>query len=325
MERSIAYRAWSRLWLRALAVLPALCILTVHGQSMPPDTISVDVRLVVLHASVQNRQGAFISGLQKQNFKIYEDGKPQKIRLLQSEDTAAAIGLVIDSSGSMQRKRPDVIAAALELARLSNPGDEVFAVNFNERVTFGLQYTKLFSTSPAELQSAIMKPLPGGRTALYDAIHAALTHIDRSASERKALVVVSDGGDNASSETLAHVLREVETSNVMVYTIGLFDKEDEDQNAGVLRRIAGASGGEAFLPAKPADAAQVCRRIAQDIRSQYTLTYSPSNQEFHGGYRAIKISVVEDGGARLRARTRAGYVASPSEKPEAAGSQAVRR
>jgi VWFA-related protein len=211
----------------------------------------------------------------------------------------------------MTKKRSDVTAAAVAFARLSNQADQMFIVNFNENVTFGLPDTKLFSASVAELERALLKPAPPGRTALYDAISGALAHVQKSGNERKVLVVISDGGDNASRRTLNQVLQDIARFEVTVYTIGLFDEDDPDINPQVLRRIAKASGGEVFLPRIPADAVQICERIAKDIRTQYTISYSPSNQTFDGGRRSIKVSVTGNHGAKLQARTRPGYIASP--------------
>jgi len=274
-------------------------------------TISVDVRLVVLRASVRTKNGDIVPGLPERDFRVVEDGHPQVIRVFHSEDIPVAVGLVVDNSGSMTKKRSDVTAAALAFARSSNPGDELFIVNFNEQVSLGLPDTKLFSASPVELEGALLKPVPAGRTALYDAVSDALAHLQRSRREKRALVVISDGGDNASKHTLSQVLQDVGRSDVTIYTIGLFDESDPDRNPGVLRRIAIASGGQAFLPSVSAEAVQICEHIAKDIRTQYTISYSPSNQKFDGRYRAIKVSVTGDHGAKLLVRTRAGYVASP--------------
>jgi Ca-activated chloride channel family protein len=155
--------------------------------------------------------------------------------------------------------------------------------------------------------------MPPGRTALYDAIAAGLTHLRESAKERKALVVISDGGDNASKTTLDELLQQIYRSDVAVYTIGLFDEEDPDSNAGVLRRIASASGGERYLPARSADAVGICERIAHEIRNQYTISYSPSNQRFDGKLRNIKVSATGSRGEALVVRTRTRYIAGPPD------------
>jgi Ca-activated chloride channel family protein len=310
-------QGFSRFWARFF--LLTLCAVPVRPQTTPPAktvessaTISVDVRLVELHASVRNRKGGFVSGLQPRNFTVYEDGQPQTIRVLPPEDVPVAVGLVVDHSGSMARKLPDVTAAAVALVRFSNPGDEIFIVNFNEHVTLGLPDTKLFSGLVAELEGALLKPVPSGRTALYDAVGDALAHVRNSRIERKVLVAISDGGDNASRTTLSQVLQAVTRSDVTVYTIGLFDEEDPDVNPRVLRQLARVSGGETFLPRKSADAVRICEHIAKDIRTQYTISYSPSNQNFAGEYRAIKVAVIGDHGTKLQARTREGYLALPN-------------
>src|SRR5208283_2257002 len=160
--------------------------------------ITVDVNLVLLHATVRDRQGGFVSGLRKENFKVFEAGRAEAIRVLQDEDVPVAAGLIVDNSGSMGRKRKDVTAAALAFARASNPRDELFVVNFNERVSFGLPDMELFSASAAKLEAALNGVPASGKTALYDAIDEGLIHLGKSTLEKKMLLVVSDGGDNAS-------------------------------------------------------------------------------------------------------------------------------
>jgi Ca-activated chloride channel homolog len=320
MSTSTLIRARSVCALRALLFFfPAICLIAGRTQEAPPSAsiessakISVDVRLVVLRASVRDKGGGSVPGLQERNFRVDEDGRPQTIRVVHEKDVPVAVGLVIDNSGSMNRKRSDVTAAAVAFARASNPGDEMFVVNFNEHVTLGLPDTRLFSASAAELEGALRKPVPAGRTALYDAIGEALAHLQKSAREKKVLVVFSDGGDNASKHTLSQVLQDIGRSDTAIYTIGLFDEEDSDRNPGVLRRIANAGGGEAFLPGMPSEAARICERIAEDIRTQYTISYSPSNRKPDNKYRTIKVTATGSYGAKLRVRTRAGYIASPS-------------
>jgi Ca-activated chloride channel homolog len=317
MNNTSRRRAQNYFW--APFLLAATCAVFGDAQTAPSvapaeagTTISVDVRLVVLHASVRNKRGGVVQGLQKENFKVSENGQPQAIREFLHEDVPVAVGLALDNSGSMQKKRADVAAAAVAFAQSSNPGDEIFIVNFNEQVSLGLPDTKLFSASVPDLKSAILKPVPAGKTALYDAITIALAHLNKSSSDRKALLVISDGGDNASRHSLNQVLEDIGQTDVTIYTIGLFDPDDPDRNPGVLRRIAQASGGEAFLPSMPAEAVQICDHIAKDIRSQYTIAYSPLNPRFDGGYRTIKVTAVGDHGEKLQVRARAGYIASPA-------------
>lgn len=271
---------------------------------------SAEVNLVVLHATVRNRKGGFVSGLRQENFHVFEDSQPQTIRLFQHEDVPVAVGLVVDNSGSMSAKRKDVTAAALAFVRSSNPHDQMFIVNFNEHVTFGLPNTELFSASPAELEAALNGVPAVGKTALYDAILAGIDHLKKATLDKKVLIVVSDGGDNASHHMLPQVLEAVGRSDAIIYTIGLFDVYDEDSNPGVLKKIARATGGEAFLPKETSAAAGICERIAMDIRNQYTIGYIPSNRTFNNAYRTIRLVATGPHGQKYLVRTREGYIAA---------------
>jgi VWFA-related protein len=277
-------------------------------------TISVDVDLVVLHASVRDGKGGFVGGLRKENFRVFENGVPQDIRVFQYEDVPVAVGLIVDNSGSMRRKKPDVTAAAMAFVQSSNPHDEMFVVNFNERTSFGLPDTEPFSASPPELELALGAVPANGRTALYDAIELGLAHLEKATLDKKVLIVISDGGDNASDHTLAQVMESAERSDAMIYTVGLFDEYDRDRNPGVLKRIARATGGEAFLPNELSAVVPICQRIAADIRSQYTIGYVPSNQKFDDTYRTINVAATGKHGEKLVVRTRTGYYSSPEKR-----------
>lgn len=294
----------------------ALALLT--AQSGNP-TFSADVDLVMIHPTVRNNKGGFVAGLKQDSFRVFEDGAPQTIRIFQHEDVPVAVGLVVDNSGSMAKKRKGVTAAALAFVQSSNPHDEMFIVNFNEHVTFGLPDTEMFSASPAALETALNGIPANGRTALYDAIGAGLARLNKSTLEKKALIVISDGGDNASHAKLARLLEDAGRSDAMIYTIGLFDHEgddDDDRNPGVLKKIARATGGQAFFPEETGDVVNICRRIAEEIRNQYTIGYLPSNQKFDGAYRAIRVTANGPHGESYPVRTRAGYIASPKAGQE---------
>lgn len=315
---------------RTFALVGSLSLLLLLlGQLCPARTgppqggsiISADVDLVILHATVQDRKGRLVSGLRKENFQVSEDGVPQEIRVFQQEDVPVAVGLIVDNSGSMARKRKDVAAAALAFVRSSNPQDEMFIVNFNERVSLGLPDSKLFSASPAELTKAFNGVPANGRTALYDAIEAGLAHLKKATLDKKVLIVISDGGDNASHYRLNQVLESAGRSDAIIYTIGLFDEYDEDRNPGLLRKISRATGGETFLPNETRQVVPICERIAEDIRTQYTLGYVPSNQTLDKSYRTIKVTAAGRHGEKLLVRTRAGYIASPERKAQPAVSQ----
>lgn len=311
-ERTSLLVRW-RFYLLFLVVCPGSAQ---QGAPAGSDAIKVDVNLVVLHASVRDRKGEFVPGLQKEDFHVFEDGRPQAIGLFRHEDVPVSVGLVVDNSASMGRKRADVAAAALAFARSSNPQDEMFVVNFNERVGLGLPASEPFTSSPSELEEALNGVPAYGMTALYDAIQTGLDHFKKATCDKKVLIAVSDGGDNASRHTLSQVLTGLERSNVIVYTIGIFDEYDGDQNPGVLKKIARATGGEAFLPATSAEVTPICERIAADIRQQYTIGYAPSNQKYDGTYRTIKVTASKHHGGKLVVRTRAGYIAASLEPGE---------
>jgi Ca-activated chloride channel family protein len=212
---------------------------------------------------------------------VEENGQPQKISAFESADSPVAVGLLVDGSQSMHTKLPEVAAAAGAFVRGSDPRDEVFIVNFNEKVHLTLPDTAMTATSPAALADVLLHPVAAGKTALYDAVATALDRIRKSPIERKVLLVVSDGGDNASGITQQELFADISRSAVEICTIGLFDEDNSDGNPGALRRIAQASGGQAFQP-KPGEAVRICQQIAADIRTQYVLSYSPSNQTFCG-------------------------------------------
>ncbi len=303
--------------LRALPLLLLIAGQHLAGQTaVQPETptFSADIDLVVLHATVRDRKGGFVSDLRKTDFQVFENGSAQPIRMFQHEDVPVAVGLVVDNSGSMSRKKKDVTAAALAFVRTSNAHDEMSIVNFNERVSFGLPNTELFSASAAGLTAALNGVPANGRTALYDAIDAGLAHLKKATLDKKVLIVISDGGDNASRHTLGQVLEGAGRSDAIIYTVGLFDEDDEDRNPGVITRIARATGGEAFLPKETGEVVQICERIAEDIRNQYTIGYVPSNQRYDNAYRTIHVTATGRRGEKYVVRTRAGYIASADRK-----------
>jgi len=273
-------------------------------------TISVNVDVVVLHATTQDRHGNLVSGLGKTNFRIYEDGVLQTIKYFSHEDIPVTVGLVIDNSGSMGSKRADVIAAALAFARSSNPQDQMFVVNFNEKVSFGLPNNVLFTDKVSQLELALSRIAADGETALYDAVAAALDHLKQGNRDRKVLIVISDGGDNTSKHNLAEIMTAAGQPDATIYTIGIFDEADGDSNPHVLKRLARTTGGEAFFPQSSKDVLPICERIAHDIRNQYTLAYVPSNRKRDGTYRGLRVDAITTSGRRLAARTRTGYFAA---------------
>jgi len=298
-----------------LIVLPAFAKSQESSASQNPSgddyTINVNVDVVVLHATAQDRKNILVSGLAKDNFQVYEDGVLQQLKYFSHEDIPVTVGLVIDSSGSMKSKRVDVIEAALAFARSSNPQDQMFVVRFNETVSFGLPDNMPFTDQVTQLQVALSRISANGETALYDAVAIALEHLKKGTRDKKILIVVSDGGDNASKHKLAQIMDAAGHAEAIIYTIGIFDEQDGDRNPGVLKRLAKNTGGDTFLPKSLKEVLPICERIAHDIRNQYTLAYEPTNRKRDGTYRAIQVKADAPGHGRLTIRTRGGYFAQP--------------
>jgi Ca-activated chloride channel family protein len=301
--------------MNALPFLAMIC-LAGNGGSQTPESfrISVDVNLVVLHPTVRDRNGQFVSDLHAPDFEVYEDGVRQAIKLFQHEDVPVTVGLLVDHSGSMRHKLAEVTAAARTVVHASSAADQIFVVNFNEHVTLGLPDEVGFTDNSAELERAIFKMPAQGMTALYDAVLRGQEQLLAGKCDKKVLIVISDGGDNASTHRLGEVLKTAELSSALIYTIGIFDSEDDDKNPEVLRRLAGATGGDAFLPGKLDDVVAICERIARDIRHQYTLGYLSSNAAKAGAYRSIRVVARSARKDKLVVRTRSGYIAGKAEK-----------
>jgi VWFA-related protein len=280
-------------------------------------TLSVDVDLPVFNVSVLDRDGRPIAGLTEKDFKVYEDGREQQIRIFQPEDTPATVGMVIDNSGSLTNKRKEVVAAAAAFLDASHAEDEIFIVNFNRRAWFGLPSSIPFTRDRLRLHAALDETRAEGTTALYDALELALNHLNEGSRQRKALVLLSDGGDNASVAKLDDVLLRAQQSSATIYCIGIYDPGQRDRNPSVLRKIAKVTGGEAFFPNNPTALKTVWPKIAAAIRGQYTIGYLPTNPARDGEYRKVKITAARKG-RLLDVRTRPGYVAgkTTTQAPE---------
>jgi len=280
------------------------------GQEPSQYTIRTTSRLVLLDVSVKDASGGLAPGLDKQNFEVRENGKPQTITQFAHADMPVTVGLVVDESGSMRHKQREVITAALVFIGASNPLDETFVINFNEKARRGLPDIQLFSDDLEQLRAALWRGAPEGRTALYDAIEMALHQLDFGRRDKKTLIVISDGGDNVSTHTLEEVMHDVLKSAVTIYMIGVFDQDDPDKNPGVLRRIAQVSGGGAYFPQKLDEIVPICRDIAKDIRARYTIGYIPVAGEGKPE-RHIKVSAWSAAGQKLAVRTRTSYLFTP--------------
>src|ERR1700682_5229985 len=243
--------------------------------------VKVDVDLVVLHTTVLDDRHRFADGLKSENFRVFEDKVEQKLSVFKREDVPVSMGLVIDNSGSMRDKRPRVNEAALTLVQASNPQDEAFVVNFND--DFYLDLDKDFTNSIPELKEALERIDSRGSTALYDAIIGSLDHLKKASKDKRVLLLVTDGEDNSSRNSLEKTLKELQKTSTVVYTIGLLgkdsaeDKRQAKQAKNALQDIANASGGLAFFPASVAEVHAISEKAAYDIRHQYTLAYYPTN------------------------------------------------
>jgi len=270
-------------------------------------TIRSEARLVLLDVSVKDRGGGFVSGLSKENFSIFENGRPQRIVTFDHGDPPVTVGILVDESRSMAPKRSAVLTAALAFIAESNPDDEIFVLSFNDKVTRGLPGPLLFSDNLKQLREALFRGVSEGRTALNDAVVEGLAQLQMGKREKKTLVLISDGGDNASSHTRRAMLDRVEGSLATIHTIGLFDEEDGDRDPGILRQLARISGGEAYFPASTAEMIPACRRIARDIRARYTLGYVPAAGRGVNDVRNIRVDASARGRARLKTETRSSY------------------
>jgi len=183
----------------------------------------------------------------------------------------------------------------------------MFVVHFNDHVSISLPGNNLFTDRQDELLAALSDNYTAGQTSLYDGMAAALERLKRGSRDKKVLILISDGGDNASQHTLAQVIEMAKQSAAIVYAIGIFDENDDDKNPYILRRFAKATGGEAFFPDSSKDIAAICEEIAHDIRSLYTLAYVPAMIEQGGSYRSIQVKASSAKRGHLTARTRAGY------------------
>ncbi len=298
-------------------------ILAAKEMALAGEQFTSDAQMVVLHATVSDHRGAPISGLAETDFRVFEDGVRQRIRLFKKEDQPVSIGLIVDNSGSMRRKREDVSDAALAFMHASNPSDEMFVVNFNDRVTLGLPATTLFSADLNALRLALSNRTTGGMTSLYDALDMGIERLSKASAAKKVLVLISDGGDNASRHSMRDILQEAESSQAIIYAIGIYDEYDTDKNPKILNKLAKETGGQAFFPSELKSVIPICEKIAADIRNQYTIGYVPENAVLDGAYRTIQVTAQAPHYGKLTVRTRQGYLASansregiPLAKPE---------
>lgn len=264
-----------------------------------------DVDEVVLHATVMDDRRRFVNSLAKTDFHIFENGAPQEIRSFRREDVPVSVGIIIDNSGSMRDKRPAVNQAAINFVKSSNPEDQVFIVNFNDEYYLDQDFTAKVSA----LKEALDRIESRGGTAMYDAVVASAEHMKKSSRlEKRVLLVITDGEDNASRESLEQAVRKLQEENgPTIYTIGILGEQRAKRARRALQVLAEQSGGISFFPKDISEVDTITQQVAHDIRNQYVLIYKSSIPKNVEGYRTVKVEARASGFKRLQVRTRTGY------------------
>jgi Ca-activated chloride channel family protein len=299
----------------AMLNLPPTCLLLVSSLFLRAQSgddkefkLTAHAELVLLDVSVREAKGGYASYLKKENFQVYENGKLQTVSQFGKEDTPITVGLVLDDSRSMRSKRAEVVASALAFIDASNPLDEMFVTHFNDRVRRGLPSGTMFSDNPELLRRALWNSPAEGMTSLYDGILDALHQLESGKQDKKSLVVVTDGGDNASVHHFKDVLDAVQSTRATLYTVGLFDADDPDRNPGLLRRLAGISGGIAYIPEDISQLPEICQGIAKDIRNRYSIGYVPARTGDKSALRTIRVSITGAGNQKFVVHSRTSYL-----------------
>jgi Ca-activated chloride channel family protein len=270
-------------------------------------TITVKAELVLVPVIVTDRVGNFVSGLHRESFRVYENGEPQRVTLFMPEDTPVTVGLLVDHSSSMRNKLADVSMAIYAFAKSSKAEDQMFVVDFNDEVSIEAPGGHAFTNDPQELEQAIAAVSARGQTALYDAVIAGLDRLTLGHTSKKALVIITDGGDNASHHEYADVLKAARQSGAVIYSITLVGDPSEEENPKLLERLCGDTGGISFTPQKRETVTDLSTRIARDLREQYTLAYVPQKDPDNSSFRTIQVRVTAHGEGKIHVRSRAGY------------------
>jgi Ca-activated chloride channel homolog len=283
-------------------------LLGVHASGQEAN-FRTESQVVVLHVAVLDKKG-YVSGLAQKAFHVFENKQQQPVTFFTNQDAPVTVGLVVDSSGSMGPNRDRVIAAAVAFAENSNPEDDIFALGFNENVKpalpDGAPFTRDIRTLRAALDQAIAAR---GQSAVYNAVDAGLNYLERGTYERKVLVLVSDGGDNASALTRAQILAKAQASNAIIYTVGLIDPLESEADPGFLRQLSSASGGRSFEPHSVTEVGKALQLVAHDIRNMYTVGYVPSVASHGEELRRVSVEVTLPDGRKAAVRTRRAYLA----------------
>jgi VWFA-related protein len=289
---------------------------TATSNQPPTPRFNVDSTLVLIPVTVTDRLNRFVLGLRQQDFHLLEDGIEQTIAHFSGEDVPLSVGLVFDMSGSMGDKLRTSRQAVVQFLKTMNPQDEAFLVEFSDRAELAIG----FSSRMEVIESKLMSARPGGLTAMLDAGELALHEMEKAKNPRKAVLIISDGGDNNSRYSANDLESLVREADVQIYAMGVFEPSifpaltrEEVSGPRLLSELAEQTGGRAFSAADPNDLPGVAARIGIELRNQYVLAYSPKNQNKDGKYRRVEVKVSETAGIpSLKVRWRTGYYA-PSQ------------
>jgi Ca-activated chloride channel homolog len=275
--------------------------------------IRVDVNMVLVPVTVTDPMNRLVTGLERENFQVMDDGVAQTIKSFATDDAPLTIGIVFDLSGSMSSKFVRARKALSAFLRTCNPKDEFFVVGFNDRPAIIVDYT----SEVDDVEARMVMLRPENRTALIDAMYLGVNHLKQAKYDRKALLVISDGGDNRSRYTQGELTRAVRESEVQVYSIGIFDMyapTEEEQNGPILLRdISEATGGRLFKVLDVQDLADIAQRISEELRNEYVLGYTPTDRRRNGAWRKLKVRLIPPAGLPpLEQHSREGYYA-PSQ------------
>jgi len=279
----------------------------------PRSNIRVDTTLVQIPVTVTDPLNRFVTGLEAENFRVFEDKIEQKLVQFSNEDAPLAIGLVFDCSGSMGNKLEKSRQAVAQFFKTANPEDEFFLVEFNDNPTL----VSGFTTSPEQIQNKLTFTQSKGKTALLDGIVMAMNEMKKAKNPRKALLVISDGGDNNSRYTEGEIKNRVKEADVQVYAIGIYEPAssrgrtaEELSGPSLLTELAEQTGGRQFPVENLNELPDVATKIGIELRNQYVLFYAPSNRERDGKYRRVQVKLVQPKGLPpLRPFWRTGYYA----------------
>lgn len=280
-----------------------------------PPVFRSESNLVVLHVNVFDGRSDAVPDLPQSAFQVLEDDAPQAISLFNSEQVPVAVGLIIDNSGSMITRRDMVLAGTREFAQSSHADDELFTIVFNENIRFGLPDAMAFTRNRAVLEASLRRYPAGGLTALHDAVIEGLEHLQESRHQKRVLVVLSDGDDNASRHSEENMLDRAARSDALIYTVSTAQLSARGGNANLLRKLARRSGGVAYRPETEADVVSSFAEIAGNIRRGYSIGYTPTNTARDGRFRRVKVSVRAPGYKNLHVSARDGYLAPRHAEP----------